>query len=192
MCFTTIVKLENVVWCLPFENAFKAFCSFVLLVFEYLLNFINNFCHPFALSSFSGLIRISSMTKSVDLPPKGGFSFDLCRRNDMLEKKGLKAPTYLKTGTTIVGLVFQVWIIIFLITVLLFLCHSLKYLFFLICLHLYHEFMKRVFLGIWCIQFQTLNVKFSLRLYSIVTWKHGLLSFVWHYRDVTRKVKHMF
>jgi 20S proteasome subunit beta 2 len=48
------------------------------------------------------------MTKSVDLPPKGGFSFDLCRRNDMLEKKGLKAPTYLKTGTTIVGLVFQV------------------------------------------------------------------------------------
>jgi 20S proteasome subunit beta 2 len=44
----------------------------------------------------------------LDIPPKGGFSFDLCRRNDMLEKKGLKAPTYLKTGTTIVGLVFQV------------------------------------------------------------------------------------
>ena len=27
----------------------------------------------------------------------------------MLESKGLKAPTFLKTGTTIVGLVFQVW-----------------------------------------------------------------------------------
>ena len=121
----------------------RLFCSLVPLVFEYLLNFINNHYHLFGLSLFSGSIKISNMTKSVDLPPKGGFSFDLCRRNDMLEKKGLKAPTYLKTGTTIVGLVFQVWIIIFLITVMLFLCHSLKYLFLLICLHLYHEFMKR-------------------------------------------------
>lgn len=42
------------------------------------------------------------------LPPTGGFSFDLCRRNDMLVKKGLKEPSYLKTGTTIVGLVFEV------------------------------------------------------------------------------------
>lgn len=49
------------------------------------------------------------MSPSLDLPPKGGFSFDLCRRNAMLESKGLKAPTFLKTGTTIVGLVFQVW-----------------------------------------------------------------------------------
>ncbi|KAF7819495.1 proteasome subunit beta type-7-B [Senna tora] len=48
------------------------------------------------------------MSKSmVDLPPKGGFSFDLCRRNDMLEKKGLKPQCFLKTGTTIVGLIFQ-------------------------------------------------------------------------------------
>ncbi|KAF7844522.1 proteasome subunit beta type-7-B [Senna tora] len=48
------------------------------------------------------------MSKStVDLPPKGGFSFDLCRRNDMLEKKGLKPQSFLKTGTTIVGLIFQ-------------------------------------------------------------------------------------
>nr|GEY47356.1 proteasome subunit beta type-7-B-like [Tanacetum cinerariifolium] len=39
--------------------------------------------------------------------PKTGFSFDLCRRNDMLAKKGLKQPGYLKTGTTIVGLIFQ-------------------------------------------------------------------------------------
>ncbi|KAG4952887.1 hypothetical protein JHK87_038481 [Glycine soja] len=47
------------------------------------------------------------MSPSLDLPPKGGFSFDLCRRNAMLQNKGLKAPTFLKTGTTIVGLVFQ-------------------------------------------------------------------------------------
>lgn len=38
---------------------------------------------------------------------KGGFSFDLCRRNDMLSKKGVKLPGFLKTGTTIVGLVYQ-------------------------------------------------------------------------------------
>ncbi|KAL3720317.1 proteasome subunit beta type-7-B [Eucalyptus grandis] len=43
----------------------------------------------------------------VDLPPKGGFSFDLCRRNDMLAKKGAKPPSFRKTGTTIVGLIFQ-------------------------------------------------------------------------------------
>ncbi|XP_057761444.1 proteasome subunit beta type-7-B [Arachis stenosperma] len=48
------------------------------------------------------------MAKStIDLPPKGGFSFDLCRRNDMLQKKGLKPQSFLKTGTTIVGLIFQ-------------------------------------------------------------------------------------
>ncbi|KAA0046718.1 proteasome subunit beta type-7-A [Cucumis melo var. makuwa] len=46
-------------------------------------------------------------TSAIDVPPKGGFSFDLCRRNDMLAKKGLKSPSYLKTGTTIVGLIFQ-------------------------------------------------------------------------------------
>lgn len=44
----------------------------------------------------------------VDVPPKGGFSFDLCRRNDMLSKNGVKPPSYRKTGTTIVGLIFQV------------------------------------------------------------------------------------
>ena len=48
------------------------------------------------------------MTGSMDLPAKGGFSFDLCRRNNMLEKNGLKLPGFRKTGTTIVGLVFQV------------------------------------------------------------------------------------
>ncbi|KAG7017793.1 Proteasome subunit beta type-7-B [Cucurbita argyrosperma subsp. argyrosperma] len=44
---------------------------------------------------------------AIDVPPKGGFNFDLCRRNDMLAKKGLKSPSYLKTGTTIVGLIFK-------------------------------------------------------------------------------------
>ncbi|CAA7394296.1 unnamed protein product [Spirodela intermedia] len=43
----------------------------------------------------------------MEVPPKGGFSFDLCRRNEMIAGKGLKPPSFLKTGTTIVGLVFQ-------------------------------------------------------------------------------------
>ncbi|GMN42630.1 hypothetical protein TIFTF001_011850 [Ficus carica] len=48
------------------------------------------------------------MSKSaVEVPPRCGFSFDLCRRNAMLSEKGVKAPSYRKTGTTIVGLVFQ-------------------------------------------------------------------------------------
>ncbi|XP_057494101.1 proteasome subunit beta type-7-B-like [Actinidia eriantha] len=46
-------------------------------------------------------------TAAVDVPLKGGFSFDLCRRNDMLSKKGVHPPSFLKTGTTIVGLIFQ-------------------------------------------------------------------------------------
>jgi 20S proteasome subunit beta 2 len=45
---------------------------------------------------------------AIEVPPKGGFSFDLCRRNDMLSKKGVQPPSYRKTGTTIVGLIFQV------------------------------------------------------------------------------------
>ncbi|KAL0364245.1 UNVERIFIED_CONTAM: Proteasome subunit beta type-7-A [Sesamum angustifolium] len=48
---------------------------------------------------------MSTVAESV--PPKGGFSFDLCRRNEMLVQKGLKQPSFLKTGTTIVGLIFQ-------------------------------------------------------------------------------------
>ena len=38
----------------------------------------------------------------------GGFSFDLCKRNALLEKKGVTLPTAWKTGTTIVGLIFKV------------------------------------------------------------------------------------
>ncbi|KAK6160345.1 hypothetical protein DH2020_003726 [Rehmannia glutinosa] len=48
---------------------------------------------------------MSKIAESV--PPKGGFSFDLCKRNEMLVQKGLKQPSFLKTGTTIVGLVFK-------------------------------------------------------------------------------------
>ncbi|XP_047249501.1 proteasome subunit beta type-7-A isoform X2 [Capsicum annuum] len=43
----------------------------------------------------------------MDVPQNGGFSFDLCRRNEMLVSKGLRSPPFLKTGTTIVGLIFQ-------------------------------------------------------------------------------------
>ncbi|KAI7997339.1 Proteasome subunit beta type-7-B [Camellia lanceoleosa] len=50
----------------------------------------------------------SKMSKAaIDVPMKGGFSFDLCRRNEMLIKKGLQSPSFLKTGTTIIGLIFQ-------------------------------------------------------------------------------------
>ncbi|CAL5386178.1 unnamed protein product [Camellia sinensis] len=51
----------------------------------------------------------SKMSKAaVDVSMKGGFSFDLCRRNEMLIKKDLQSPSFLKTGTTIVGHIFQV------------------------------------------------------------------------------------
>ncbi|CAI0457065.1 unnamed protein product [Linum tenue] len=48
-----------------------------------------------------------SSSSIVEAPPKGGFSFDLCKRNEMLSGKGVKHPNYRKTGTTIVGLIFQ-------------------------------------------------------------------------------------
>lgn len=38
----------------------------------------------------------------------GGFDFDLCRRNAMLEGKGVKLPSAWKTGTTIAGIIFKV------------------------------------------------------------------------------------
>ncbi|KAJ4888244.1 Proteasome subunit beta type-7-A [Raphanus sativus] len=60
-------------------------------------------CFPFVF-----VVQIVRMTQSsVDVPAKGGFSFDLCKRNNMLIEKGLKAPSFLKTGTTIVGLIFK-------------------------------------------------------------------------------------
>ncbi|XP_036208532.1 proteasome subunit beta type-7-like [Myotis myotis] len=48
---------------------------------------------------------------SVCQPRVGGFSFDNCRRNAVLEadfaKKGYKLPTARKTGTTIAGVVYR-------------------------------------------------------------------------------------
>jgi len=38
---------------------------------------------------------------------KGGFSFDLCKRNAILASKGAQMPKMKKTGTTIVGLVYK-------------------------------------------------------------------------------------
>mmetsp|Transcript_37664 Transcript_37664/g.106421 ORF Transcript_37664/g.106421 Transcript_37664/m.106421 type:complete len:270 (-) Transcript_37664:297-1106(-) len=37
----------------------------------------------------------------------GGFSFDLCRRNGMLASRGVQAPGFTKTGTTIAGVIFK-------------------------------------------------------------------------------------
>lgn len=39
--------------------------------------------------------------------PRGGFSFELCKRNASLALAGVKMPTPVKTGTTIAGLVFK-------------------------------------------------------------------------------------
>jgi len=36
---------------------------------------------------------------------RGGFSFENCRRNQLLESQGVKFPKVMKTGTTIVGVV---------------------------------------------------------------------------------------
>ncbi|XP_054249435.1 proteasome subunit beta type-7 [Indicator indicator] len=48
---------------------------------------------------------------SVLQAPSGGFSFDNCARNSLLEaelvQKGLRLPTARKTGTTIAGIVFK-------------------------------------------------------------------------------------
>eukprot|EP00246_Nothoceros_aenigmaticus_P007175 TRINITY_DN20837_c0_g1_i1.p1 TRINITY_DN20837_c0_g1~~TRINITY_DN20837_c0_g1_i1.p1 ORF type:complete len:273 (-),score=29.53 TRINITY_DN20837_c0_g1_i1:150-968(-) len=47
------------------------------------------------------------MGQDMDQPAQGGFSFDLCRRNAMLESQGVKMPKFRKTGTTIVGVVYK-------------------------------------------------------------------------------------
>jgi len=47
----------------------------------------------------------------VTIPPnelqKGGFGFELVKRNEILDRLGMKSPTTKKTGTTIVGLIFK-------------------------------------------------------------------------------------
>lgn len=39
--------------------------------------------------------------------PRGGFSFELCKRNEALKQAGIQFPTPLKTGTTIAGIVYK-------------------------------------------------------------------------------------
>jgi 20S proteasome subunit beta 2 len=39
--------------------------------------------------------------------PQGGFTFDLCARNAMLERAGMTVPKGVKTGTTIAGVIFK-------------------------------------------------------------------------------------
>jgi len=42
-----------------------------------------------------------------NIEERGGFNFDFAQRNEFLEQVGVKAPNARKTGTTIVGLIFQ-------------------------------------------------------------------------------------
>ena len=44
-----------------------------------------------------------------DLPPlqKEAFDFSLVQRNSLLAQRGLKAPGFMKTGTTIAGIIFK-------------------------------------------------------------------------------------
>jgi len=46
----------------------------------------------------------------ITIPPnmqKGGFDFDLVKRNELLDRLGMKSPTSKKTGTTIVGIIYK-------------------------------------------------------------------------------------
>jgi 20S proteasome subunit beta 2 len=47
---------------------------------------------------------VDNMRERLEL---GGFDFSNCRRNAVLEQMGLKAPTARKTGTTIVGVIYE-------------------------------------------------------------------------------------
>merc|ERR1712071_260784 len=47
--------------------------------------------------------------------PKGGFSFENCRRNEFLLKQGFPCPKSVKTGTTIAGFIFKDGVILGLI-----------------------------------------------------------------------------
>ena len=47
------------------------------------------------------------LAEMIEYEGQGGFSFENCRRNNMLCATGMKPPVSLKTGTTIVGCVFK-------------------------------------------------------------------------------------
>merc|ERR1712046_224188 len=53
-------------------------------------------------SSIKGFPMSSEMEANL-----GGFNFENCRRNAFMEQEGMKMPTFRKTGTTIVGCVYQ-------------------------------------------------------------------------------------
>ena len=44
----------------------------------------------------------------METAQQGGFSFDLCKRNEFFAAKGVQHPGFTKTGTTIAGLMFKV------------------------------------------------------------------------------------
>eukprot|EP00160_Parvularia_atlantis_P015316 Unigene4297_Nuclearia_a/m.13138 Unigene4297_Nuclearia_a/g.13138 ORF Unigene4297_Nuclearia_a/g.13138 Unigene4297_Nuclearia_a/m.13138 type:complete len:276 (+) Unigene4297_Nuclearia_a:60-887(+) len=50
---------------------------------------------------------MASHSVRAAVPERGGFSFDLVQRNAMLERLGMRAPTAVKTGTTIAGIIFK-------------------------------------------------------------------------------------
>jgi 20S proteasome subunit beta 2 len=50
---------------------------------------------------------MSQNAESILLTQKGGFNFDNCSRNDFLQRTGMKMPGSMKTGTTIVGIVYK-------------------------------------------------------------------------------------
>ena len=52
-------------------------------------------------------IKLFCLTLNMAVP-EGPFSFDLCKRNAYLETRGVKAPGFTKTGTTIAGIIFKV------------------------------------------------------------------------------------
>lgn len=49
---------------------------------------------------------MDSATKAIQ-STRGGFNFDLVKRNALLEKNGVTLPNFIKTGTTIAGVVFK-------------------------------------------------------------------------------------
>jgi len=67
------------------------------------------------MGAFSLIVVINLLNRKLEMAsvkctslPEGGFSFENCKRNQLLaEKKGLKLPKALKTGTTICGIVFK-------------------------------------------------------------------------------------
>jgi len=47
------------------------------------------------------------LTEQAREIPKSGFSFENCKRNELLLQKGFQPPKTVKTGTTIVGIIFK-------------------------------------------------------------------------------------